>query len=79
MKTVARRLGRLEKQLRPAFRAVPSYDPSAPDRVRAALAAAGFVASPEESLAEAWARSMGITCLDLRALLARRAAGRPAE
>ena len=75
MKTTARRLRRLEERLRPGFRAAIAYDPSAPDRIRAALAAAGFVAGPVESLAEAWARSMGITCLELRALLERRAAG----
>lgn len=74
MKTIARRLRRLEERLRPALRAISPYDPEATDRLRGTLASAGFVPGPEESLAEAWARAMGITCLELRALLGRRTA-----
>jgi hypothetical protein len=47
------------------------------NRIREALAAAGFVAGPVESLAEVCARAMGITCLELRSQLERRAAGLP--
>ena len=43
------------------------------------LRAGGYVAGPVESLAEVCARAIGITCLELRALLERRAAGRPVE
>jgi hypothetical protein len=60
--------------MRPAFRAAPAYDPSAPAQIRATVDAAGFVAGPVESLAEVWARAMGITCVEVRALLERRAA-----
>jgi hypothetical protein len=76
VKAIARRLRRLEERLRLAIRATAAYDPSVPAQLRATLAAAGFVAGPVESLTEVWARAMGITCLDLRALLERR---RPAE
>jgi hypothetical protein len=79
MKAIARRLRRLEERLRPAFRAAIAYDPSATDRLQVALAGAGFTAGPLESLAEVCARAMGITCLELRALLERRAAGLPVE
>jgi hypothetical protein len=75
VKTMARRLRRLEERLRPALRAVERYDPALADHVRQALAAAGFVAGPVESLAELWARSTGITCVELRVLLEQRAAG----
>ena len=74
MTTLARRLRRLEERLRLTFRAATPYDPAATDRIRAALAAAGFVAGSVESLAEVWARSMGITSIELRGLLERRAA-----
>jgi hypothetical protein len=80
MKTVARRLRRLEERLlRPALRAIAAIDPAATDRLRKALAGAGFVASPVESLAEVWARAMGISCIELRARLERRAAGLSVE
>ena len=79
MKTIARRLRRLEERWRPAIRALARYDPAATARLRGTLAAAGFVAGPVESLAEVWARAMGISCLELRALLERRAAGLLAE
>ena len=68
MKTVARRLRRLEERWRPALHAI-ARDPAATDRLRKALAGAGFVAGPVESLAEVWARAMGISCIELRALL----------
>jgi hypothetical protein len=74
MKTIARRLRRLEERLRPALRTISPYDPEATDRLRGTLAAAGFVAGPVESLAEVWARAMGITCVELRTLLGQRAA-----
>jgi len=79
MKTVAQRLRRLEERLRPALRAVAATDPAATDRLGKALASAGFVRGPMESLAEVWARAMGISCIELRARLERRAAGMPAE
>jgi hypothetical protein len=79
MKTIARRLRQLEERLRPAFRAAIAYDPSVTDRLRIALGGAGFTAGPVESLAEVCARAMGITCLELRARLERRAAGLPVE
>ena len=41
--------------------------------------AAGFIGGPVESLAEVWARSMGITSVELRVLLESRAAGLPVE
>jgi hypothetical protein len=63
----------------PVFDAVDRYDPQVPNRICGRLAAAGFVAGPVESLAEVWSRSMGITCVELRALLGQRAAGTPAE
>lgn len=75
MKTIARRLRRLEERLRPALCAIAGYDPAVADRLRGTLAAAGFVASPVESLAEVWARAMGVTCVELRVLLEQRAAG----
>jgi hypothetical protein len=78
MKSVAGRLRRLEERLRPALRAVAAIDPTVTDRLRGALAAAGFVAGPVESLAEVWARAMGISCIELRAQLERRAAA-PSE
>jgi hypothetical protein len=78
MKTIARRLLRLER-LRPARGAITRYDPAATDRLRETLVRAGFAAGPVESLAEVWARAMGITSVELRARLERRAAGLPAE
>jgi hypothetical protein len=79
MKTIARRLRRLEERWRPAIRSAFAYDPSATDRLRNTLAAAGFVAGPLESLAEVWARAMEITSVELRALLEQRAAGLSVE
>jgi len=79
MRTIARRLRRLEERWRPAIRSIAQYDPAATDRLRGGLAAAGFLAGPVESLAEVWSRAMGITSVKLRALLERRAAGLPAE
>jgi hypothetical protein len=79
MRTIARRLRRLEERLRPALGAIALYDPEATARLRGALAAAGFTAGPVESLAEVWARAMGITCIELRAQLERRVAGLPVE
>ena len=78
MTTLASRLRRLEERLTPAFRAAAVFDPSARDRLRDALAGASFIAGPVESLAELWARAMGISCLDLRVMPERRAAGLPA-
>jgi hypothetical protein len=75
MKTIARRLRRLEERLRPARCATARYDPQATDRLRGTLAAAGFVAGPVESLAEVSARAIAITCVELRTLLEQRAAG----
>jgi hypothetical protein len=79
MKTVAGRLRRLEERLRPALRAIAPIDSAATDQLRKALAGAGFVADPVESLAEVWARAIGISCIELRALLERRATGLSVE
>jgi hypothetical protein len=79
MRTIARRLRRLEERWRPAVRTTAHYDAAATDRLRGGLAAAGFVAGPVESLAEMWARAMGITSVELRALLEQRAAGLAVE
>jgi len=79
MKTVAGRLRRLEERLRPALCAIAPIDSAATDRLRKALAGTGFVARPMESLAEVWARAMGISCIELRARLERWAAGMPVE
>jgi hypothetical protein len=79
MKAIANRLRRLEERLRPAFRSIAPYDPAALERLPGALASAGLVAGPVESMAELWARAMGVTCPELRVLLERRAAGLPVE
>jgi hypothetical protein len=79
MKTFARRLRRLEVLIQPTLRAVAAFDPASTDRLRGTLAAAGLVAGPVESLAEVWARAMGISCIELRALLERRATGLSVE
>src|ERR1035438_6425738 len=44
MKMVSRRLRRLEARIRPALRAIAAVDPAATDRLRKALAGAGFTA-----------------------------------
>ena len=51
MRTITRRLRRLEERLRPARRAIARNDWDATNRLRGDLAAAGFAASPMESLA----------------------------
>jgi hypothetical protein len=78
MKTVARRLRQLEERWRPALHPIVQ-DPVATDRLRNALAGAGFAAGPAESLAEVWARAMGISCIELRTRLEQRAAGLAVE
>ncbi len=76
MKTIVRRLRRLEDRWRPAHCAIARYDADATEQLRGALSAAGFVADPTESLGAVWAaRALGVTCVELRALLERRAAG----
>src|ERR1035438_6228703 len=44
LKMVARRVRRLEAQIQPALRAIAAVDPAATDRLRKALAGAGFTA-----------------------------------
>jgi hypothetical protein len=66
-----RRLQKLE-QCRPVdVKAVESPAP----RIIASLTAAGFVRDKDESWAEVWARSMGMTCMEVKAELIRRSAG----
>ena len=45
------------------------------EKVREILRMRGVVQGPNESLAEAFARALGITCLQLKSYLAARAAG----
>jgi hypothetical protein len=66
------RIARIEKALpKPARERV---EPAAP-LIAAWLAARGFLPGPNESLAETWARAMGISSRQLRAELHLRAAG----
>ena len=60
------------EQCRPAK--VKTVESPAP-RIIASLTAAGFVREKDETWAEVWARSMGMTCIELKAELIRRSAG----
>jgi hypothetical protein len=72
MKPITRRLERLELRIpRPA----PHYSLSAVAHIEAWLARAQVVRLETESLADAFARSLGITSIELRTCLQRRAAG----
>jgi hypothetical protein len=76
MKTIIRRLQKLERRLPPPVPA-PS-GPSAAERIAEWLARIGMVRGETESLAETTARALGIKVSELRVYLQRRAAGLPA-
>ena len=73
MKTIIRRLQKLEQRLSPPAPA-PS-GPSAVERIGEWLARIGIVRGETESLAETAARALGIKVSELRVYLQRRAAG----
>ncbi|HTR64268.1 MAG TPA: hypothetical protein VMH85_00755 [Terriglobales bacterium] len=78
MRAINRQLERVETQMRPALEAmrkaaVPE-GPPAIEVLRANLARMGIEQRPDESLAEATARGMGISCQELRQQLMMRAA-----
>ncbi len=77
MKPIIRRIQELERRLPPPPPA-PS-GPSAGEQIEEGLARIGWVRGENESLAETFARFLGITLRELRARLQRRAAGLPAE
>lgn len=77
MKVIVRRLQRLENRF-PTPAPAPS-GPSAAEYIAEFLARNGIVRGEKESLAETFARFLGITPLELRARLQCRAAGQPAE
>ena len=77
MKTIIRRLQKLEQRLPPPAPA-PS-GPSAVERIGEWLASIGMVRGETESLAETTARALGITVSELRVYLRRGAAGLTAE
>jgi hypothetical protein len=77
MKPIIGRLQKLEQRLPP-----PAPGPSGPpvhELIADGLARIGFDRGDNESLAETFARFLGITPRELRARLQRRAAGQPAE
>jgi hypothetical protein len=77
MKTIIRRIQRLEQRLPPP---APGHSgPSAAERIAEWLARIEIVRGETESLAETFARALGITVSELRVYLQRRAAGLPAE
>ncbi|MGO9109139.1 MAG: hypothetical protein ACLP9L_07900 [Thermoguttaceae bacterium] len=72
MKTITRRLERLEERIpRPA----PPEGISAAKEIADGLMRIGFARLENESLAETLARFLGITSIELRARLQQRAAG----
>jgi hypothetical protein len=77
MKPIIRRLQKLEQRLPPPAPA-PS-GPSAAEQIADGLARIGWVRGEQESLAETFARFLGISLRELRTQLERRAAGKPAE
>ena len=77
MKPILRRVQELERRLAPPAPA-PS-GPSSYELIRDGLARVGFVRIGQESLAETFARYLGITLRELRARLQQRAVGKPAE
>ena len=77
MKTIVRRIQKLEQRLPPPAPA-PS-GPSAAERITERLARIRMVRGETESLAETFARALGITVSQLRVYLQRGAAGLPVE
>jgi len=77
MKPIIRRIQELERRLPPPTPA-PS-GPSVGEQIADGLARIGFARGENESLAETFARCLGITVRELRARLQQRAAGRPSE
>jgi len=79
-----RRLGRLEEEL-VWFRQVEQTEAGKValeqviEKITAQLNARGWVQDPRESLAEFWARGLGISCHELKAHLRTQAAGRDQE
>jgi hypothetical protein len=77
MKTIFSRLQRLEQRFPPP--APASSGPSVAEQIAEGLARIGFERGERESLAETFARFLGVTPLELRTRLQWRAAGQPAE
>jgi hypothetical protein len=76
MKTLTKRLARLETQFGARVEAVREPGlPSGAEKLAGWVAAWGTVREPNESLAETTARAMGISSQELRAKLLERAAG----
>jgi len=76
MKSIMRRLQRLEQRLPPPAPALSG--PSVGEQIADGLARIGFARGENESLAETFARFLGISVRELRRQLQRRAAGQPA-
>jgi len=57
------------------FRRLKNLERSRPPKVSAVESPARFVRGKDESWAEVWARSMGTTCIDVKAELMRRSVG----
>ena len=77
MKPIIRRIRELELRFAPP---APAFSgPSGAEQIAAELARVGFARGENESLAETFARYLGITLRELRARLQRRAAGQAAE
>jgi hypothetical protein len=76
MKPIIRRIRELEQRLPPP---APAFSgPSGAEQIAAELTRVGFVRGENESLAETFARYLGITVRELRRRLQARAAGQPA-
>ena len=66
MKTIARRLQKLEQKLPPTPSALAPSGPSAVERITELLTLGGVVPGEDESLADALARGLGISGMELR-------------
>ena len=75
MKTLAKRLARLETHFGTRSGAAQKTGPSGAEKLAEWVAAMGIVREPNESLAETTARAMGLSIPEFRAELQRRAAG----
>jgi len=79
MKAISRRLGRLEKEwghaLEAERRKAERSNPSPAQWIAKKLDEFGFVRDPKESLIESLARALGLSVLQVRQFLLRRAAG----